>query len=103
MTLRDLVKRALLAISHMKRIRMIDKIYSVALNDKKHLRKILKVPDYKRFFPLWEADFPGQGLVTRQTETGGFHPEVMKRVTVWHSLLLRGSKMDVAITKNSPI
>ena len=71
-TLRDPLKRAMSALSHVRRIGFVPENWNEDCSSSKHVTNILNASNYKYFIDLWSDRFPGRVCVIKQVANGKY-------------------------------
>jgi len=80
-TLREPLKRAISALSHVRRIGFLPQSWdSKDCQDNKHVQNIITASNYQHYINLWSEKFPGRVCIIKQIQNGLYDINDVKKV-----------------------
>lgn len=80
-TLRHPLKRAMSALSHVRRIGFLPQVWDEnECGDTKHVQNILTASNYQQYIDLWSDKFPGRVCIIKQIRNGKYDRSDVEKV-----------------------
>jgi len=79
-TLRHPIKRAMSALSHIRRIGFVRQIWDDDCRTDKHVLNILTASNYQHYINRWSSTFPGNVCIIKQIENGHYDSADLEKV-----------------------